>query len=70
MHNVFHISQLEQWRSRNPEDLTEVVEELPDLEQEDAEWELEELRDHSSFQNSKSPSHATYFVPFISGRKI
>jgi hypothetical protein len=46
MHHVYHVSQLEPWVARNPKDLTEDILGLPDLEDEQAEWELEEIRDH------------------------
>jgi transposase InsO family protein len=50
IHDVFHVSQLEPWKVRDKEDLTSGIGDLPDLEEEDANWELEELRDHQDLE--------------------
>lgn len=40
-----HVSRLEPWKSREGEELSERNQDLPELEDDTQEWEIEELRD-------------------------
>jgi hypothetical protein len=44
-YNIFHVSRLEPWYGRGRDQLLDKPHDLPDLEDDEVEWEVEEVRD-------------------------